>query len=188
MAISTVIQWAMHITIRTRQRADRGRQSDMQRNRLLVAIYLVALCAFGAPTREASAQDASRGTVQQALSTFLNAFDNLDWPTFQSCFNDHPTMFHPSAPDIRRVDTTEQFKAAWQVVFERIRKRSGRSSPPYMKLSPADLRIEPLSENVSLVTFHLIDGDTLSRRTIVFRHYPDGWKIVHIHASNLPLH
>jgi hypothetical protein len=96
-------------------------------------------------------------------------------------------MFHPSAPDSRRVETPEQFEAAWHLVFERIRKRSGRTAPPYMKLSPLDMRIDPLAENVSLVTFHLIDGAVLSRRTLIFRRYADGWKIVHIHASNLPL-
>jgi ketosteroid isomerase-like protein len=34
-----------------------------------------------------------------------------------------------------------------------------------------------------------IDGScgTLSRPTVVFRRYDDGWKIVHIHASNLRL-
>jgi hypothetical protein len=54
-----------------------------------------------------------------------------------------------------------------------------------MNLKQLDLRIEKLSDDVTLVTFHLIDGDVLNRRTIVFKRETNGWKIVHIHASNL---
>jgi len=54
-----------------------------------------------------------------------------------------------------------------------------------MNLDPLDLRVEQLSEDVALVTFHLVDGGTLNRRTLVFKREPNGWKIVHIHASNL---
>jgi hypothetical protein len=159
----------------------------MQRKRVLTVAYLLVLCGWTALPRCLWAQNGPRQTVEQALSTFLTAFDNLDWPAFRACFNDRPTMFHPAGPNVRRVDTPEEFDAAWHLVFERIRKNSGRTSPPYIKLSPMDLRIDPLAENVSLVTFHLIDVGTLSRRTLIFQHYEDGWKIVHIHASNLAL-
>ena len=54
-----------------------------------------------------------------------------------------------------------------------------------MNLHPLDLRVEKLSEEVVLITFHLVDRGTVSRRTLVFKREPDGWKIVHIHASNI---
>jgi hypothetical protein len=54
-----------------------------------------------------------------------------------------------------------------------------------MNLHPLDLRVEKLSEEVVLITFHLVDSGTVSRRTLVFKRAPDGWKIVHIHASNI---
>jgi hypothetical protein len=44
--------------------------------------------------------------------------------------------------------------------------------------------VDNLSDDVALVTFHLVDGDTLNRRTLVFKR-ESGWKIVHIRASNL---
>jgi hypothetical protein len=185
--MSTTTRCSTGINARPRQHCGDEGQSDMQRKRVLAVAFLLILCGAAALPRCSWGQDRSRKTVEQALSTFLTAFDNLDWPAFRACFNDRPTMFHPSAPNIRRVDTREEFDAAWHLVFERIRKNSGRTSSPYVKLSPVDLRIDPVAENVSLVTFHLIDGGTLSRRTLVFRRYEDGWKIVHIHASNLPL-
>ena len=94
-------------------------------------------------------------------------------------------MFHPAAPNERRIDTPEQFEKAWLGVFARIKRQSGRAAPPYMDLQPKDLKIQLLSPDVALATFHLLDGTTLSRRTIVLKRYPAGWKIVHIHASNL---
>jgi hypothetical protein len=65
------------------------------------------------------------------------------------------------------------------------KKSSGRTSPPYTSLNPLDLRVEKLSEDVALVAFHLVDDNTVNRRTLVFKREPNGWKIVHIHASNI---
>jgi len=124
-------------------------------------------------------------SVEEALSAFLTALDNLDWQAFRACFSGAATIFHPAAPNIRRTDSPDQFEKAWLGVFERIKKSSGRAAPPYMNLNPVDLRVEKLSEDVALVTFHLVDGNTVNRRTLVFKQEPNGWRIVHIHASNI---
>lgn len=159
----------------------------MARRECLIVGFLVLAAAI---VGSAVAQDKSSATpkttsIEEALSTFLTAFNNLDWQAFRACFSDTATIFHPAAPNIRRIDSPEQFNTAWLGVFERIKKNSGRTSPPYMNLNPVDLRVEKLSEDVALVTFHLVDGSTLNRRTLVFKRNPDGWKIVHIHASNI---
>jgi hypothetical protein len=82
-------------------------------------------------------------------------------------------------------DSPEAFEKAWLGVFARIKKQSGRDQPPYMNLRPQDLLIQMQSPDIALATFHLIDGDTIDRRSMVLKQYPDGWKIVHIHASNI---
>ena len=124
--------------------------------------------------------------VEKALARFVTAFENLDWTTFRDCFSANATIFHPAAPNIRRIDSQLEFDKAWQGVFDRIKKNSARTSPPYMKLNPQDVRIEPLSPDAVLVTFHLVDPGTIGRRTLVFQKIDGAWKIVHIHASNLP--
>jgi ketosteroid isomerase-like protein len=159
----------------------------MDRKKYLVVGFLMLTMPI---TRSAVAQEkalttAKTTSVEQALSAFLTAFDNLDWQAFRACFGGAATIFHPSAPNIRRIDSPDQFEKAWLGIFERIKKSSGRTSPPYMNLDPLDLRVEKLSEDVALVTFHLVDGSTVNRRTLVFKCDPDGWKIVHIHASNI---
>jgi ketosteroid isomerase-like protein len=125
------------------------------------------------------------GTVEQAFTRLVAAFSDLDWERFRKCFSEKATIFHPAAPNIKRIDTPEQFEKAWLGVFDGIKKNSGRTSPPYMRLEPADVRVEPLADDVTLVTFHLFDGGTTCRRTVVFQKMQESWKVVHIHASNI---
>jgi ketosteroid isomerase-like protein len=157
--------------------------------RWLIAVLMVT--ALGTGERGRAQSDAramaAEPEIKRTLGKFLVAFDNLDWPSFRQFFSPDVTMFHPSAPNQKRIDSAEEFERAWLGVFARIQKSSGRSSAPYMHLEPQDLKIQMLSHGVALVTFHLTDANVLSRRTIVFRHDGDGWKIVHIHASNLAL-
>jgi inosine-uridine nucleoside N-ribohydrolase len=120
-------------------------------------------------------------TIGGSVSAFVAAFDNLDWPTFPARFSEKPTIFHPSAPNIRRIDTPGEFEKAWPGVFERIKKNSHRIVAPHMDLQPRDLRIEKLS----LVTFHIEDRNVLDRRMPVMKRDSGEWKIAHIHASNL---
>jgi ketosteroid isomerase-like protein len=153
----------------------------------LVVGFLVLAIATGdsAVAQEQMLTKPKTASVEEALSEFLTAFDNLDWQAFRTCFSSTATIFHPAAPNIRRIDSPDQFERAWLGVFERIKRVSGRTSPPYMNLHPLDLRVEKLSEDVALVTFHLVDASTVNRRTLVFKREPNGWKIVHIHASNV---
>ena len=69
-------------------------------------------------------------------------------------------------------------------VFERARA-GAPNGPPYLALRPDGLSIRRMGES-ALVTFHLHDPGILCRRTLILRQEADGWKIVHLHASNLP--
>lgn len=134
---------------------------------------------------QTSGQAGLASTVEQALAAFLVAFDDLDWPAFRVCFASDVTIFHPVSPNIKRIDSPEAFEKAWLDVFARIKSQSGRNRPPYMNLQPQELRIQTLSPEIALATFHLIDSNTISRCSILLKQHPDGWKIVHLHASNI---
>jgi len=150
----------------------------------ICSLFLILVLPLQAGPTAAGSEDAD---IHAFLQKFLAAFDNLDWPTFEDCFSDSATVFHPAPPNLRRTDSRSQFEKAWLGVFERIKKESGRSSPPYMQLKPEDVQIEILADGAALVTFHLTNGNILSRRTLVLKKFALGWKIVHIHASNLPV-
>ena len=56
-----------------------------------------------------------------------------------------------------------------------------------MDLKPKDLKIQ-LASNVAIATFHLEDRPGfLNRRTIVLQKGMKGWRIIHLHASEVRL-
>lgn len=123
--------------------------------------------------------------VRRTLSQFVEAFDNLEWERFAGFFADDATMFQPRKFP-RRAENKSEIEAQFRQVFEVI--RGSQSKPPYMDLQSRDLRVQMLTPDVAIVTFHLDDRPgLLNRRTIVWQHLKSGWKIVHIHASELAL-
>jgi ketosteroid isomerase-like protein len=120
--------------------------------------------------------------VQKTLSRFIQAFDDLDWERFRGFFADDATVFFPREFP-HRADGREAFEQTFQKVFERI--RAGRTKGPYMDMHPIDLKIQ-IAGDVAIATFHLDDRPGfLNRRTIVLQKRADGWKIIHLHASEV---
>jgi ketosteroid isomerase-like protein len=148
---------------------------------LLAALLLSSGAPQPAPSPAGATAD-----VRAAVDAFVHAFEALDWPAFRACFAEGATVFHPAPPHVLRTDSPLTFERAWAAVFERIRRNSGRTAPPYFTLAPKDVKIQLLADKVALVIFHLPDEETVGRRTVVMQKLEAGWKIVHIHASNLP--
>lgn len=137
----------------------------------------------GAAVKRA-AQDSA--AVAAALQRFLTAFENLDWGPFRAAFSDSATIFQPVPEMAERVTGPRGIDSTFHAVFAAIRARA-TGGPPYQRLVPTDLRIQPLSPGLVLVTFQLRNAERLARRTVLFRHEKDGWRILHLHASNLAL-
>jgi hypothetical protein len=60
-----------------------------------------------------------------------------------------------------------------------------RAVLPFQRLVPEDLRIEQIGRDAAVATFHLRNEQRLARRTIVFTRTARGWRIAHLHASNV---
>jgi len=117
-----------------------------------------------------------RSTGELALSTFLDAFGDLDRARMDACFTDDATVF-PRFGGPRH-------RGFWIAEFDTW--RATRPGPPYHHVEPKDLHIQPLGE-VAVATFHLDNVPAvLGRRTLVLVRTPDGWKIAHLHASTMP--
>ena len=131
-----------------------------------------------------SAERGSRDGFAAVLEEFLDAFRNLDLDRFLSCWAHDATVIHPAALTPRRQDGWDAVCEGWQVAFEYL--GTLRSAPPYVDLTPLDLKVQRLGDRVAVVTFHLDLGEELGlgRRTLVFAHRGGRWKIVHLHASN----
>lgn len=115
-------------------------------------------------------------TVEQALATFIAAFNDLDRARMETCFLDDAPVFFPWGGHRRVGFWADQFDA-WRIE---------RTGPPYLNIQPADLQIQRF-EDAAVVTFHLEhDPDSLARRTLVLCRTAAGWKIAHLHASTFP--
>jgi ketosteroid isomerase-like protein len=146
----------------------------------LAALFLVLSGSLLAHEQPASAESEVRG----ALAKFVSAFDNLDWEAFRSTFDDGATVFYPrGSPE--RATGRDEFEKTFKVVFDQI--HSGKTKPPYMDIRPKNLNVQIYGE-IAIATFHLDDRPGfLNRRTIVLHKNKVGWKIVHLHASEIAI-
>ena len=139
------------------------------------------------------AQSTPEAQVRELMGNFLVAFSNLDWPAFRQCWADNAVVFYPSLvePTGKRVENSSAFEAGWHRQFDLIREGAagrGVTKPPYQQLEPMDLRVDFPAPSVAVVTFHLGPGrNGLGRRMFVVTKSDAGWKITHLHASNLSL-
>jgi ketosteroid isomerase-like protein len=146
--------------------------------RFAVVLTLLVVLSVVAQTQPVSAEL----QVRETLARFVQAFDDLDWETFRLTFDDNATVFYPRAfPE--RANGRDEFEKTFKTVFEQI--RSGKTAAPYMDIQPKEMRIQFFG-NVAIATFHLDDrAGFLNRRTIVLNKGETGWKIVHLHASEV---
>lgn len=140
---------------------------------LLVAPLVVAQ---GKPRVSAEAE------VRDALANFVYAFDNLDWDAFRLAFDDNATVFYPRAfPE--RANGRAEFEKTFKIVFQQI--RGGKTAAPYLDIQPKDMKVQMFGD-CAIATFHLDDRPgLLNRRTIILTKTNAGWKIVHLHASEV---
>jgi len=152
---------------------------------MVTRLVLLFLFLFLSPSLFAQGKPVSaESEVRDALAKFVCAFDNLDWESFRLAFDDNATVFYPRAfPE--RASGREEFEKTFKVVFQQI--RGGKTSAPYIDIQPKDMRIQ-IFDDIAIATFHLDDRTGfLNRRTIVLHKARAGWKIVHLHASEVPI-
>jgi ketosteroid isomerase-like protein len=142
----------------------------------LILVSTISIVCYAGPVDSAEAE------VRKTLSDFIQAFDNLEWDRFCAAFSDDATVFYPREfPN--RANGRQEYERTFQKVFDRI--RACRTQGPYMDIQPRDLRLQ-IAGNIAIVTFHLDDRPGfLNRRTIVLQKQPSGWKITHLHASEV---
>jgi ketosteroid isomerase-like protein len=133
-----------------------------------------------------AAHESSQKDVEEAFNRFIVAFNNLDWDSFRSALADDVTVFNPDipeAPSLDRLDGRHEVEEGFKKVFVASRKQF--NGPPYLHIVPKNVRIQMLGES-AIVTFEFDrDGNSFGRRTLVFHRGSHGWKIAHIHASNV---
>ena len=119
---------------------------------------------------------------------FLRAFEDCDLPLMESFFARDATYFDRFPPGSHRVADYRRGRGmppGMREIAARLSRAGGR--PPYHSVEPRDLLIQS-HDGVAVCSFHLTGGETLGRRTIVLGRRDNlGWRIIHIHASNVEL-
>jgi ketosteroid isomerase-like protein len=123
--------------------------------------------------------------VERAFTRFVEAFNTLDWETFQRSFAYDASVFNPQIPEVSvltRLDGRESVEANFRNVFDAARRSGAR-----LHIVPRNVRVQSLKD-AAVVTFEFDRGSSsFGRRTLVFARQPDGWKIIHVHASNVSM-
>jgi uncharacterized protein (TIGR02246 family) len=92
-----------------------------------------------------------------------------------------------NSPDLTFFSGAHESKG-WQAALDRYKKNYQGAGHEMGKLEFANLRIEILGPEAAFVRgeFHLTMSDGKTPHglfTLVFRKFPDGWKIIHDHSS-----
>jgi hypothetical protein len=146
------------------------------------ATAVLVIC-FLFPSGPANSQaNRANSDLTSSLAKFVTAFDNLDWDAFRLSFDDNATVFYPRAfPE--RAQGRSEYEPAFKIVFEQI--RGNKASAPYMNIQPRGLLIQSIGD-IAIVPFHLDDRPGfINRRTLVWQKTVAGWKIIHLHASEV---
>jgi ketosteroid isomerase-like protein len=129
----------------------------------------------------ASAQDtnAVTGAVQQVLRRQQDEWNRHDLEGFMAGYWNSPELTFFSGA---------KMTSGWQATLDRYRKSYQSESREMGKLEFSDLNVEALALDAAFVrgSWKLTMSDGKAPHglfTLVFRRFPDGWKIVHDHTS-----
>jgi ketosteroid isomerase-like protein len=123
--------------------------------------------------------DASRGAIRKVIEEQQAAWNRHDLEGFMAGYWNSPELTFFSGGKESK---------GWQAALDRYKNNYQGAGHEMGKLEFANLRIEMLGPEAAFARgeFHLTmtDGKTPHGLfTLVFRRFPDGWKIVHDHSA-----
>jgi len=142
-------------------------------------LSLTAFCTFVLPSQIRAASPDPKSAVEQVLVTQQNAWNRHDLDAFMAGYWNSPDLTFFSG---------DKEQHGWQATIDRYKARYTSPGHEMGKLEFSNLRIEILGPESAFVrgAWHLTmpDGKTPHGLfTLVFRKFPDGWKIIHDHTS-----
>jgi len=146
---------------------------------LPIVLLLSALCAVAQTTPKTAKAADPKTAVEQVLHTQQDAWNHHDLEAFMAGYwNSADLTFFSGAKQT----------AGWQATLDRYKATYTSAGHEMGTLEFSTLRIEILGPEAAFVrgAWHLTmpDGKTPHGLfTLVFRRFPDGWKIVHDHTS-----
>jgi ketosteroid isomerase-like protein len=149
----------------------------MSKHCVLAVAVIFVFFSFTLAAQNSKVDAAS--AVEQVLRLQQEAWNHHDLEAFMSGYwNSAELTFFSGA------DKT----SGWQSTLERYRRRYQSEGREMGQLEFSDLNIQELAPDAAFVrgAFHLTMSNGETRHgvfTLIFRKFPDGWKIVHDHTS-----
>ena len=146
---------------------------------LFLTIVFLAM-NYQARAQAASSDSNTKAAVEQVLHTQQEAWNRRDLDAFMTGYWNSPELtFFSGAKD----------QHGWQATIDRYHATYTSPGHEMGKLEFSSLRIESLGTDAAFVrgSWHLTMSDGKTPHglfTLVFRKFPDGWKIVHDHTSS----
>jgi len=127
----------------------------------------------------------STAEIERVVTGFLAAVDAGDRASLGECFATEATMYFPfdDTPDL--VEGRAAILQRFDRLFGAWRRRG--LSTPYVGFSPKQFRARAAGPGHALATFTVGIEGAPGRRSVLLRQCGAGWKILHLHASNLSL-
>jgi uncharacterized protein (TIGR02246 family) len=147
------------------------------------AFFVLFICSIAnrsqATLSMTNVQQESSAAVEQVLRTQQAAWNRGDLEAFMAGYwNSEKLTFFSGVNE----------RAGWQATMERYRATYASPGHEMGKLEFSGLRVEMLGTDAAFVRgtwkLTMTDGKTPHGLfTLVFRRFPDGWKIIHDHTS-----
>lgn len=149
----------------------------MPKTHTMVAVAVILLSSVSVRAQNYAPE--VKSAVEGVLRRQADAWNRHDLEGFMADYWDSPELTFFSGSEMT---------AGWQPTLDRYRKKYQSEGKQMGKLEFSDLNVQPLAPDAALVrgAFHLTmpDGKTPHGRfTLIFRKFPDGWKIIHDHSS-----
>ena len=147
---------------------------------MMLAVLLPSLAiAQNQGTAQRSHVTAVQAAIEQVMREQQGAWNRRDLEGFMKGYWNSPELTFFSGGKIT---------SGWQATLERYRKTYQSEGKEMGKLEFSDLRIESLGDDAAFVrgAWQLTLSDRKTPHglyTLIFRRFPDGWKIVHDHTS-----
>jgi ketosteroid isomerase-like protein len=145
-------------------------------------LFLIFPCEslISGQTLPTPSDDGAKSAIEHVLRTQQEAWNRHDIESFMEGYWNSPKLtFFSSATQ----------REGWQATIQRYRERYASPGHEMGKLDFSGLRIEVLGMDAAFVRgswlLTMPDGKTPHGLfTLVFRKFPEGWKIVHDHTSS----
>ena len=147
----------------------------MRRLALVTWIVLSTLLSFA----QNKSGNGAKSAIKHVLNAQVQAWNDHDLEKFMQGYWQSPELTFFSGG---------QASHGWDEALDRYRKRYQGEGHDMGKLEFANLNIQPLSPRAALVRgeWHLTMADGKTPHglfTLIFRKFPEGWKIIHDHTS-----